>query len=307
MDEETYGMIESADGKIEDVDSYTAELEAEPTGPIDNDLPCWRCGYNLRGMTEDRACPECGTAVGRSLLGDQLRFSDPDWVRTLARGANWILWSVLIGIAIGIIGAVVLAIMNFNSSSVNRVDPVIALLSALPSLIYVVGVWSITSPEPGVIEQVGLPLRILIRWAAVLSCVITFLSSGARLTAPMMAGTIDMAGSIVGFVGFFALFVFARRLALRVPDYNLAKQTKIVMWGIVVSQSGMILFGILMALLGGAGAGSGVAVVAIPICMLAVAYLVFAIWSLVLLVRYRRVSNAAAQDAEQTWAKTSPA
>lgn len=36
---------------------------------------------------------------------------------------------------------------------------------------------------------------------------------------------------------------------------------------------------------------------------LAVAILVFAIWSLILLIRYRRIANEAALDAEQTWAR----
>ena len=32
-------------------------------GAIDTDLSCVICGYNLRGLTEDLACPECGTPI----------------------------------------------------------------------------------------------------------------------------------------------------------------------------------------------------------------------------------------------------
>lgn len=31
------------------------------------DLPCVSCGFNLRGLTSDRACPDCGAPVSRSM------------------------------------------------------------------------------------------------------------------------------------------------------------------------------------------------------------------------------------------------
>src|SRR5688500_20183649 len=61
-----------------------------PEGPIGNDLPCRKCGYNLRGLTPAMRCPECGTAVGYSLQGDLLRFCDPGWVDTLSRRTSLI-------------------------------------------------------------------------------------------------------------------------------------------------------------------------------------------------------------------------
>ena len=30
---------------------------------IDFDLPCTGCGYNLRGLPRDHACPECGLRI----------------------------------------------------------------------------------------------------------------------------------------------------------------------------------------------------------------------------------------------------
>jgi len=58
-----------------------------PTGPvIDRDVLCMSCGYNLRGLTMEKVCPECGISVGQSLLGDRLEFSDPAWLRWQRRG-----------------------------------------------------------------------------------------------------------------------------------------------------------------------------------------------------------------------------
>src|SRR5437870_167463 len=67
-------------------------------GRLDEDVICRKCGYNLRGLSSQGVCTECGTAVGRSMMGDLLRFSDPNWVRSLASGMDWILAGALIGI-----------------------------------------------------------------------------------------------------------------------------------------------------------------------------------------------------------------
>jgi len=38
-------------------------------GCITHDLLCVRCAYNLRMLRADGICPECGTAIWRSLHG----------------------------------------------------------------------------------------------------------------------------------------------------------------------------------------------------------------------------------------------
>jgi len=47
---------ESADGE-----------HAEHDESLTEDLPCVRCGYNLRGLKAEGNCPECGASVGKSL------------------------------------------------------------------------------------------------------------------------------------------------------------------------------------------------------------------------------------------------
>ena len=297
MNDETYGLMNEPD---------EVPIQPAPAGPIAEDLPCRHCGYNLRGMTEDRACPECGTAVGRSLLGDQLRFSDPQWVRTLARGAKWILTSVLLGFGLALL-SVLISLVYTNSAKYNYAPPpsitaVLNVMGFLPSVVYLVGVLFITAPEPGVIESADWSVRNVLRWAAVASTAIGVIHAGLTLgmTDQIVETAVALAASVVGMVGYISLFVYALRLALRVPDYDLAKQTKTVMWGIIISLSGMILVGIIALVL--TATGAAYVVFAIPVCIFGVAYLVFAIWSLVLLFRYNRAASTAAEQAEQTWA-----
>jgi hypothetical protein len=53
-----------------------------PPGAVADDVPCASCGYNLRGLKIDGACPECGSRVRPSI---RLRWmSDPD-VKTVHR------------------------------------------------------------------------------------------------------------------------------------------------------------------------------------------------------------------------------
>jgi len=39
------------------------KLKLDEEGRLDEDIACLKCGYNLRGLPTDDACPECGTAV----------------------------------------------------------------------------------------------------------------------------------------------------------------------------------------------------------------------------------------------------
>ncbi|MEQ8316331.1 MAG: hypothetical protein RIE77_10680 [Phycisphaerales bacterium] len=70
-------------------------LQATPTVP--DRLPCVGCGYDLIGLPEDGACPECGVAIGRSISGDHLFASSKEHRQRLARGADYALGGVWAG------------------------------------------------------------------------------------------------------------------------------------------------------------------------------------------------------------------
>jgi hypothetical protein len=67
-----------------------------PIAEISADLPCHRCGYDLRAHPQDGKCPECNASVAESRQWAAIprrpawRNSDPRWRRRMLAGA-WIL------------------------------------------------------------------------------------------------------------------------------------------------------------------------------------------------------------------------
>ena len=92
----------SDDSPVEPI-SIPAQPSAEPTAAptLVADVSCVKCEYNLRGLSADVRCPECGEAVTASLRRDRLLFADPSWVgrivlgQTLILAATFIFWALL--------------------------------------------------------------------------------------------------------------------------------------------------------------------------------------------------------------------
>jgi len=69
---------------------------------IHNDIRCKRCGYSLRWLRGEDACPECGTPVKRSLREDNLANVDPMWLRRLLWGCWLIILTPVVAAAVSV-------------------------------------------------------------------------------------------------------------------------------------------------------------------------------------------------------------
>jgi hypothetical protein len=73
-------------------------VTATPSDPPKDE--CYRCDYNLRGIANEQACPECGLLAERSRrVSDELHQTRPRWLRSLSWGISLILLAFLMPLA----------------------------------------------------------------------------------------------------------------------------------------------------------------------------------------------------------------
>lgn len=310
----------------------------DATGRIGIDLPCKRCGYNLRTLLPDGRCPECETAVGRAMHGDYLKFADPTWVQKLASGINWIIAGTIIAaVAGGLIGV---------WFARNGTQPGLISLFVTPlGFISIFGYWRVTTPDPSGYGETGsINARIMTRYGIICTHIANPVIMFAVASLPQAALLFSPLSSVIGIVVTVAMYRYARQLALRVPDAPLAKGFRATMWGMVVLAAlGMVATLGLWLVAQQSGGSSmlpttmtttttsmstsygspsnvvvytsssgpisrrhmfGLGSMAVFGCTAGVLGLVFGIWSIILVLRLRKALNLAAEQALHSWAAT---
>lgn len=136
---------------------YTTTVRGFPLdekGCLAIDVACISCEYNLKGLGRYGVCPECGTAVDRSLKGDGLRYSAPHWVRRISKGVTLILRStqaMIAGFFLMIMLSIFTNIKNTGPGTLLDSAPLrisFIVLAIIGSLNVVLGMWLFTTREP---------------------------------------------------------------------------------------------------------------------------------------------------------------
>ncbi len=112
---------------------------AEPPVAIISDMPCIRCGYNLRGLDVQKQCPECGERVAVSMKGRSLSVADRGWVTKITVGATFA------GASMPVLFALMYCLTNLYLRSTIAMHLLIAMVFAGGGC----GLWLVTAREPG--------------------------------------------------------------------------------------------------------------------------------------------------------------
>ncbi len=242
---------------------YQAPLDSH--GRLLADVVCRSCGYTLRGLKATDHCPDCGDAVERSMRGDDLRYAEPRWLRTLATGCMLYAIGSILTLALTTAVAVAAMFMGAASGTSGMGQPltqgfivVIAVVGIVPALLTVVGAWLATTPDPAATEHAGVSIRILARVGFVLH----MMSSPTQMywqpaTGPGAATStwfqiVAMAGlglGLLALVGWFLYFRYLARLAMRLPAPRLAQQLRWIAVWLLVSMLVMSVGGMTTAML----------------------------------------------------------
>jgi hypothetical protein len=218
-------------------------------GPLEEDRWCLSCGYNLRGLdAAEGACPECGTPVWRSLQGNLLKFSSPDYLRALHLGVFIILVAILVRIGGMLVGGIGLAGLSAVTAQdgrwlglVEAVNAAIGLADMALALALIWGWWLFSSPDPAVLgNETGDTPRRVLRAAAIVLGVTELVGGGAEIAgvgsialSPAVQGTIAIFGIVAlaaWIVKFFAAMLYLRWLAPRLPNRQVDERAKMLMW-----------------------------------------------------------------------------
>jgi len=157
--------------------------------------------------------------------------SPTDWVARLARGANCVFFGVVLNM-----------MTNGLAKRISSVGPIIELL---PDVVFFIGIWMLTAPEPGEPNS-ALGFRGLTRGLSVLSVTYDIVFAGVSFVTSLNTIPMRGVGQILGGILSVLIAFHVANLATRIPDSRLATHARFVMTG-----SGIIALIIAAILLGG--------------------------------------------------------
>lgn len=235
---------------VQPADGSTVRIDAE--GRLAQTTLCIQCGYELNGLSVDAKCPECGTAINRSIRGDLLEFSSPDYIRKLHTGLilvqRMILLSIILGLGGFVLGLIAPILVTSGSLGINLLFQAIGIGAAILSAW---GWWQLSEPDPSQLStNKGETPRKLIRIAiaaqvaaTLLANVIGFFVPATSLFAPPAPGTPPAVGlgqvlSICVMIAnlaayglwFFAAMLYLRWLAARIPNPRAVERASKLRW-----------------------------------------------------------------------------
>jgi hypothetical protein len=173
--------------------------------------------------------------------------------------------------------------------------------SVLVAMLAVIGIWKLTTPDPAGDERTSTRRARVILWIWVVGSMVLQVVGDLGIAIPwptMMA--MRLAQVVLGVVGVFVFFNFARHIAKRMDD-RLSDDTCLVMWGVAASY--LLFVGMVAAAAAPGKLPEGFQIIFGLSCTVVLGCIVFSIWSFTLLWRYRTMLRQIARAIAMKEAK----
>ncbi|MCB9854110.1 MAG: hypothetical protein H6818_00370 [Phycisphaerales bacterium] len=247
------------------------------------DLPCRRCGYNLRTLAEEGHCPECGAPVQHSTRDHILHLAAPDWIRRVSWGLQMILIAAIANCFL------YPSVGCFSTISVGLWQAMVVVVAAVDCR----GAWWLTEREATLAEDRRLDAarkEVRIATAIVLLCMILllvfrFLSGALRSNFESLAITVALISQIANLGNWLARLRTFALLARRIPGERISRQLNTIRIGLLIYVT-LLVIGMVGAFVSAFGGMRGIQVLLVFVVLPgAVGLIIFVIWTIVCIHR----------------------
>lgn len=217
-----------------------------PEGVVFRDVPCRRCGNNLRDARLDSRCPKCKAPIRVSVCGDYLCFASPRWLASITQGILLILGGMLASSVLGIVG-----MLFFAEAPILR-----QFLLWCAWVCGLWGAWLMTEPDPRDLHSgLGRHPRNYVRAVIIASMTagtLLLLASDPHsllLGDPIFRAILMACCGVLITLGDVAKLHYIQYLATRLPDESLTWHLQALKWALGIGYALMIAVSVTAALL----------------------------------------------------------
>ncbi len=225
-------------------ESASEPVALHPHSCVAANTLCKRCGYNLRTLTAEGRCPECGLEVAATLAQRYLRDADAGWLRRLSVGSAL----VLLGVTLAPVGLVAIA----GAGIVRVSEPALVMFGLLLLAGPLAGLYLLSMPDPPARTPTTRSVALRAVWW--LCAVMLMLVFGQALLAAPDAAWIRYAGGCLSLAAAITTLLRLDELMMRVPAPELARVARLAAVALGIGAALMTLAGLPAVALSGPAA-----------------------------------------------------